>query len=101
MSQCSGMISTFITQISTVTVHVLHGETKPVLSADHGLLTYERQLHMCASLDRAQTNSSSVFRVTIDTRLLIPGHRTMKTKKRQCFNHGSHFSSVVGVCSGT
>ena len=25
----------------------------------------------------------------------------MRTKKRQCFNHGSHFSGVVGVNSGT
>ena len=23
---CSGMVSTFVTQISTVTIHVLHGE---------------------------------------------------------------------------
>ena len=33
-SECpkrSGMVSTFISQISTVTVHVLHGEPKPVL----------------------------------------------------------------------
>ena len=29
--RCSGMVSTFTTQISTVTVHVLHGEPKPVL----------------------------------------------------------------------
>ena len=53
--KCSGMVSTFITQISTVTVHVLHGELLPVLSADHRLLTCERQLHTCAGLDRAQT----------------------------------------------
>ena len=25
----------------------------------------------------------------------------MRTKERQCFNHGSHFGCVVGVCSGT
>ena len=25
----------------------------------------------------------------------------MWTKKGQRFNHGSHFSSVVGLCSGT
>ena len=56
---------------------------------------------MCAGLDRAQTNPSSVFRIIINARLLIPGHRAMRTKERQCFNHGSHFSSVVGVCSGT
>ena len=29
--KCSGMVSTFITQISTVTVHVLHAEQKLVL----------------------------------------------------------------------
>ena len=27
--------------------------------------------------------------------------RTSRTKERKCFNHGSHFSGVVGVCSGT
>ena len=51
--KCNGMVSTFITQISTETVHVLHDETKPVLGEDHRLLTCERQLHMCAILDRA------------------------------------------------
>ena len=34
-----GMASTFITHISTVTIHVLHGEPKFVLSAYHGPLT--------------------------------------------------------------
>ena len=59
----AALVSTFITQIPIVTAHVLHGEPKPVLGADHGPLTCERQLHMCAGLDRAQTNSSSVFRI--------------------------------------
>ena len=99
--KCGGMVSTFITQIPSVTVHVLHGEPQPVLDTDHGPLTCERQLHMCAGLDRAQAHSSSLFRILKNTRLLISGHWTMRTKERQCFNHGSHFSSVVGVSSGT
>ena len=70
-AKCSGTVSTFITQISTVTVDVLHDETKPVLGKDHRLLTCERRLHMCASLDGAQTNTSNVQRIVIDTRLLI------------------------------
>ena len=37
---------------SSVTVHVLHGEPKFVLSEYHGPLTCERQLYMRTSLDR-------------------------------------------------
>ena len=99
--KCSGMVSTFITQISTVTVHVLYGEPKFALSENHGPLTRECQLHMRTSLDRAQANTSSMQRIKINARLLTPGHWTMRTKERQCFNHGSHFGCVVGVCSGT
>ena len=36
-----------------------------------------------------------------DTQFLIPGHWTMRTTERQCFNYGSHFGCVVGVSSGT
>ena len=71
------------------------------LGAHHGPLTCERQLHMCAGLDRTQTNSNSVFRVMKNTRFLIPDHWTLKTKERQCLNHSSHIICVVGVCSGT
>ena len=56
---------------------------------------------MCTSLDCAQTNTSSMHRIVINTRLLITGDWTTRTKKRQCFNHSSHFSGVVGVYSGT
>ena len=52
--RCGGIVSTFITQIPSVTAHVLHGEPYPVLGAYHGPLTCERQLHMCAGLGRAQ-----------------------------------------------
>ena len=48
------MVSTFITKITTVTIHMLHGEPKFALSENHGSLTRECQLHMCTSLDRAQ-----------------------------------------------
>ena len=95
------MISTFITKITTVDMHVLHGETKFALSENHGPLTCECQLQMRTGLDRAQENTSSVQSITINTRLLIPGHKAMRTKERQCFNHGSHFGCVFGVCSGT
>ena len=56
--KCSGMVSTFITQVSTVTKNVLHGEV--VVCVGHGwhrLLTCERHLHMCAGLDRALDKS--------------------------------------------
>ena len=56
---------------------------------------------MCTSLDCAQTKNSSMQRTVINTRLLITGYWTLGTKKKQCFNHGCHFCSVVGVCSGT
>ena len=56
----SSMIGAFVTQISTVTVHVLHGKTQSVVNTNYRLLTCERQLHMFAGLDRAQTNSSSM-----------------------------------------
>ena len=84
------MVSTFITKISTVTRHVLHGEPKFELSENHGSLTSKCQLHMSTSLDSAQAKTSSMQRVIINARLLIPGRRAMRTKARQCFNHGSH-----------
>ena len=79
------MVSTFITQITTVTIHVLHGEPKFSLSENHGSLTRECQL----------ANTSSMQRIVTNARLLIPGHRAMRTKERQCFNHGSHFKQLV------
>ena len=33
-AKCSGMISTFVTQISTMTIHVLHGEPQPPLGME-------------------------------------------------------------------
>ena len=39
------------------------GDSKFALSENHGSLTRECQLHMCASLDRAQAHSSNVFRI--------------------------------------
>ena len=33
-AKCIGMISTFITQISTMAIHVLHGEPQPTLGMD-------------------------------------------------------------------
>ena len=97
----SSMIGAFVTQIATMTAHVFHGKSQSVLNTNHRLLTCERQLHMCACLDRAQTNTGSVHGIIKNTRLFVSSHRAMRTKKRQSFNHGSHFSSVVGVCSGT
>ena len=76
------MVSTFITKITTVTTHVLHGEPKFALSERHGSLTRECQLHMCTGLDRAQTKTSSIQRIVINARLPIPGHRAMRTRKR-------------------
>ena len=59
------MVSTFITKISTVTIHVLHGEPKFELSENHGSLTSKCQLHMSTSLDSAQAKTSSMQRVVI------------------------------------
>ena len=56
----SSMIGAFVTQISTMTVHVLHGKSQSVLNTNHRLLTSKRQLYMCAGLKRAQTNTSSM-----------------------------------------
>ena len=55
---------------------------------------------MLTSLDRAQAKSS-MQRIIIIARLLILGYRAMRTKERPCFNHGSHFGSVAGLCYGT
>ena len=55
----SSMIGPFVTQISTMTVHVLHGKTQSVLNTNHRLLTSKRQLHVSAGLDRAQTNTAA------------------------------------------
>ena len=79
--KCGGMVSTFITQISTMTVHVLHGEPNFVLSAYHGPLTSECQLHMCTSLDRPQANTSCMLGILINTRVLLASRWTMWTKK--------------------
>ena len=68
---------------------------------DQILLTCKCKLHMSTSLNSAQTNTSIMHRIVINTRLLIMGDWTTRTKKRQCFDHGSHFSGVVGVNSGT
>ena len=46
----SSMIGAFVAQISTVTVHVLHGKSQSVLNANHRLLTSKSQLHMYAGL---------------------------------------------------
>ena len=100
-AKCSGMVSTFITQISTVTIHLLHGEPKFALSENHGSLTSECQLHKCTSLDRAQAKTSSMQRIIMNASTAHPSHRAMRAKERQCFNHGSHFGCVVGVSSGT
>ena len=55
----SSMISAFATQISTMTIHVLHGKAQSVLNTNHRL-TSKRQLHMSAGLDRAQADTSSM-----------------------------------------
>ena len=47
----SSMIGAFVTQIATMTVHVLHGKTQSVLNTNHRLLTSKRQLHVSAGLD--------------------------------------------------
>ena len=64
-------------------------------------LTRECQLRMCASVDRAQTDHNSMHRIVINTRLPITGDWTTRIKKRQCFNRGCLFNSVVGLCSRT
>ena len=57
------------------------GESEFALSEYHGSLTRECQLHMCASLDRAQTNTTNMQRIFMNARPPIPSHRAMKTKK--------------------
>ena len=62
-----GMISTFITQVNSVAVQVLHGE--PVLGLQRRPLTCKCQLNMCAGLNRAQAHTSSMFGVKKNTRI--------------------------------
>ena len=98
--QCSGMVTTFITQMSTVTVHVLHGEPSCVGRNSRTVDMRAPVAHVYV-LYRAQANSSSVLGITINTRVRITDYRTMWTKRGYRSNHGSHFSSVVGMCFGT
>ena len=63
----SSMIGPFVTQISTMTVHVLHGKTQSVLNTNHRLVTSKSQLHVSAGLDRAQTNTSSMHGIIKNT----------------------------------
>ena len=76
------MVSTLIAKISTVTVHVLHGESKSVLGAQHGPLTCKRQLHMCTSLDRAQAKASIMWRIMIENTIAHLEPLDQVTKKR-------------------
>ena len=71
-------------QSSTVTIHVFHGEPKFALGENHGPLTCESQLHIRTSLDRAQANSSSVFRIMVNTRIRITGNLATRTEEGEC-----------------
>ena len=42
-----------------------------------------------------------MFGVIINARIRITGNLATEPEKRQCLNHSSHFSRVVGVRSGT
>ena len=82
----NSMIGAFVTQNSTMTVHVLHGKTQSVLNTNHRLLTCERQLHMCAGLNRAQTNSSSMHGILKKNMTVRPepqGHEDQDKTKLQ------------------
>ena len=85
--KCRGMIGTFITQVPGVAVHVLHGKSWSVLDAQHRLLSCKCQLNMCAGLSRAQAHTSSMFGVTVNTRICITGNRATVPEKRH--NHGT------------
>ena len=50
----NSVIGTFVTQFSTMTENVLHGETQFVVNTNHRLLTSKCQLHVGAGLDRAR-----------------------------------------------
>ena len=63
----SSMIGAFVTQVSTMTIHVLHGKSQSVLNMNHRLLTCKCKLHMSTSLDCAQTNASSMHGIIKNT----------------------------------
>ena len=95
------MIWTIISEIPCMTVHMLHGKSRSVLDFQQRLLTGERKLYVCAGLNRAQANTSSMFGIIEDTRIRIMGNRAVGSKKGQGLNHGRHLTGVVGVDSGT
>ena len=59
----------------------VHGKSHPVLDARHRLLTHKCQLDMCAGLNRAQANTSSMFGVITNTRIRITGNRATGLRK--------------------
>ena len=94
------MVSTFITKIPIVTVHVLHGEPWPVIDSMSWTVDMRAPpAHVCglgSYPDKLQQRVWNHKRYTTH-----PGLQDMRTKERQCLNHSSHFSGVVGVNSGT
>ena len=84
-TECGSMISTFIALVPSMTIHVLHGESQPVLDAQGGALTSQCQLHMRAGLDRAQAHTSSVFGIIINTCFFVAGNRATRAKNVQGF----------------
>ena len=100
-TQRSGMIRAFVSKILCVTVHMLHSKSLPVLDFQQRLLTGKRWLYVRASLNRAQANTSSMLGVKENTRVHITGNRAVGPKEGEGFNHGRHFSGIVGVDSGT
>ena len=85
-----------------MSIYVLHGEPKFALSKRHGSLTskcklpHEYEPGSCPSNHQQHAENRNEC-MTAHSRAA----GSMRTKKRQSFNHGSHFGSVVGVSSGT
>ena len=98
--RCS-MICTFISQIPCVSVHMSHGKSQSVLNFQQRLLAGKRQLYVCASLNRTQANTSSMFGVRETHEFASRATGPWGSKKGEGLNHGRHFSGVVGVGSGT
>ena len=72
------MVSTFVTQVPSMTIHMMHGESEFVLYAQGGTLTSQRKLHMGAGLDSAQAFSSGVFRIAENTRFFVTINRSAR-----------------------
>ena len=94
--KCGGMIGTFIPQVPGVAVQAETCAVRLASTAD----TQVPPGHACG-LEPCPNSHQQHFWSQNKNTNSHHGQRGPRGRKRQCFDHSRHFSSVVGVCSGT